>query len=112
MTKQIKFPTKNNEHKTLTLPPLPQIKVHKTIERINSKRFHTSLHNKPAFYGVPYPWHSDVKADIHPCQAAAGHMADSSPVSYLFAQLRALKAEQKQQTVDFFYSFKVNFKAA
>lgn len=37
MTKQIKFPTKNNEHKTQTLLPLPQIKVHKTIERINSK---------------------------------------------------------------------------
>lgn len=54
---------------------------------------------------MPYLWHSDVKADIHPCQVVAGPRADSSPVSYLFAQLRALKAEQKQQTVDFFRLF-------
>lgn len=54
---------------------------------------------------MPYLWHSDVKADIHPCQAVAEPRADSSPVSYLFAQLRALKAEQKQQTVDFFRLF-------
>lgn len=105
MTKRIKFPTKNNEHKILTLPPWPRIKVCKTIERINSKSFHTSPHNKPAFYRVPYPWYRDVKADIHPCQAVPGHLADSSPVSYLFAQLRALKAEQKQETVDFFRLF-------
>lgn len=71
------------------------------MERINSKSFH----NKPVFYWAPHPWHSDVKADKYPCKAGAGPRADSSTISYLFAELRALKAEQKQQAVDFFRLF-------
>jgi len=77
------------------------------MKKINRKSCHTSLRNETCLLlrALSLMQWCQWK-DILPCQSVAGHVADSSPrVSYLFAQLIALKAEHKQQTVDFFKLF-------